>query len=298
MVIESRTIQDEGIFIIPEAAKKSRIAIVQLSVLQEPFNQSLNLKIQPSRSFYGYMTALANNRVCLEHAIQFPYEEPLRYSGEHAYLLTYIHCCTRNINDNLVALLNGTAVEGNKPEWYQWHIDELRFKLYTTTILKVDINYEPIEAPCETIVPEEQAQPDPGSSNPGGNYGDPGTPPSNASPTNPNPGNIPISPPYDPNTNDNGHSGDAIPPGTQVVRITMYGDANNQNNQRVPIDTRNYSSQWEFAPANSGPFFLQKGIQFREDLFDWNVRSSTGIVYECGTYAWYETPNFRVEPWS
>jgi hypothetical protein len=298
MVLETRTLQGEGIFIIPEIAKKSRLAIIQLSVLQEPSNRSQNKKIQPFRTFYGWMTIMANNRVVRQHEILFPYEEPLRYEGEHAYLLTYLHCAVRNVNDNLIELHGGVPIEAYKPTWYQWFIDELRFVLYSDTILKVDLIYETIPAICETINPAEQAMADPGSQNPGGNNGDPGDPNPNSTPNNPNPGNIPISPPYDPNSNDNGHSGTGIPANTQTVLITMYGPCNNQYNQIVPIDTRNYPSQYAFAPYANRPFSLNKVYTFRDDLAEWDVVDKFGNHYGCGEYAWKGTPNFRVEPWS
>lgn len=297
MVFETRTLQDEGIFIIPEGAKKARLAIVQTSILQEPRNRSQNLKIQPSRAFYGWMTVLANNRVVKQHELLFPYEEVLRYSGEHAYLLTYLHCSVRNLNDNLIELHGGIPIESYKPVWYQWSVDELRFKLYNDTIIKVDLIYDPIPSICETITPTDQAQPDPGSSNPGGNNGDPGEPNPNSSPSNPNPGNIPISSPYDPSSNDNGHSGPSIPNGTATVLITMYGNANNQYNEIVPVDTKNYQPDWEIAPYSNRPFVLTKGITFRDDLAEWDVVGADGTHYGCGIYAWKGTPQFRVEPY-
>lgn len=298
MPIISRTLFDKGLFIIPEDVKKSRLAIVQLSVLQEPFNRSQNLKIQPARAFYGWMTVVANDRVVKQHEIMFPYEEPLRFDNENAYLLTYLHCLGRNINDKLIQLLNGVPIEDYKPEWYQWTIDELRFKLFSSTVLKVDIVYEPIPQICGSINPIEQARPDPGSQNPGANNGDPGDVPSGSGTGGADPGGIPISPPYDPNTNDDGHSGPFIPGGTISVRITMYGNANNQNNESVPIDTLSFPSLWEIAPASNRPFVLRKGAQFRQDLFEWDVVGADGTVYPCGVFAWYGTPNFRVEPWS
>lgn len=297
MVMESRVIQGKGIFIIPEVAKKSRLAIIQTNVLQEPNNRSQNLKIQPYRAFYGWMTVMSNDRVEKQHQLMFPFEEVLRYSGEHAYLLTYLHCAVRNLNDNLFELFGATPVESYKPTWYQWNVDELRFILFNDTILEIRLIYEPIPFICDTINPIEQAQGDPGSSSPGNNFGDPGSPNPDSTPDNPNPGGIPLSQPYDPDTGDNGHS--TNPPDEPVTTflITMYGDANNQNNQRTPIDTFDYPTLWEFAPSTSEPFSLRKGIQFRSDLAEWDVVGSDGTVYGCGTFAWYDTPNFRVEPY-
>lgn len=243
------------------------------------------------------MTTVANDRVVNEHEIKFPYEEPVRFENTNAYLLQYLHCAVHNINENMVVLHGGGYVDAQKPDWYQWSIDEFRFVLYNDTILKVDLNYVPLQAFCDSLDPAEQSQPDPGSSNPGGGGGDPGDPNPNSTPSNPNPDNIPLSQPYDPNTNDRGHSGAKIPPSTELVLITMFGQANNQYNQLVAVDTKQYTPDWEIAPYSNAPFTLVKGITFRDNLAEWDVVGKDGTHYGCGVYAWYGTPQFRVEPY-
>lgn len=297
MPTQSRTLQGKGVFLISQEMLRAWRCVISCSVLQEPSNLSQNLRIQPYRAFYGWATIIASNRVVAQKELLFPYEEILRFGNDEAYSLSYLYCNFRSIREELAAIA-GIPFEGIlKPQFYEPPYTEIRFVLFSTTILRIDCEYDVLPQICNTLNPQEQFKPDPSKNIPGDNFGDAGEPNPDATSDNPNPDGIPISGAYDPNTDDNGHSN----PGstTELVRLTLSGDANNQYNERVPIDTANYESQWVLAPFANRPFFVVQGPELpgRPDLHIFTVQDQTGTGYTIGNYAWYETPTLSVIPW-
>ena len=294
MPVVSRILQGRGIFLISQEMLRAWRCVVSVNVLQEPNNLSQNFRIQPERAFYGWATILCSDRVERQKELLFPYEEILRFDNEGAYSLSYLYCNFRKIKEDL-STLTGIPLDSDlKPQFYEPPYTEIRFVLYSTTILEIVCNYESLPQLCQSFQPSEQFKPDPSKGIPGNNFGDPGLPNPDANPSNPNPSGYAISSSYNPDTNDNGHGN----PGTNpnFVILSLSGDANNEYNQRVPIDTFDYESQHVLAPFANRPFVVFQEFEFpgRPDLHAYTVRDALGNGYTIGDYAWYGVPTLTV----
>jgi hypothetical protein len=171
------TIEGQGVFIVPSVAQECAAMRVVCQVTRDRVNKSLNTKLLPDRSFFGYANTIINARklqtISLEYGKQVLYE----FDNHLAQLAMQVHCSTENINENLGVLYQGLSspIPGGvyptytafflQPPWLpRAPLDEVWIQLEGGCKLAVWCEYVEIDFLCEsaknTFVPRENDRED------------------------------------------------------------------------------------------------------------------------------------------
>lgn len=82
---------------------------VVVQVIRDRENKSLNTKLLPDRSFYGYANTIINARVLTTVQIEFGKQVVYEFDNIRAQIAMQIHCSTENINENLGVMYQGLS---------------------------------------------------------------------------------------------------------------------------------------------------------------------------------------------
>lgn len=221
-----RTLVQFGVYQFDDVEKRAYRLRVMAQVIRHPENESLNLKLQKFRGFYGYAQLMNNDFV--HQTIPIEYEkqclfEYYAHDNLNTLYASALQLGTLRTISNAVQSLGGggLVIIGSTLPFFPMPYDRMVFKLFNNTTLLVFT--EVINLPDLPDVPQqfddETATPTPSSdTQPVSNPADPGYDlPSN---------------PYDPATDDNGESYDPERPapvytGTFLCRVyftqPLYG---------------------------------------------------------------------------
>lgn len=103
------TVEGQGVFIVPTVAQECAQMRVVVQVIRDRGNKSLNTKLLPDRSFYGYANTIINARVLETVQIEFGKQVVYEFDNIRAQIAMQIHCSTENINENLGVMYQGLS---------------------------------------------------------------------------------------------------------------------------------------------------------------------------------------------
>lgn len=240
-LLEERTISGKGVLRVPDMDESFRYYVMYTDVIRDPRNQYSNYEWNPAQSFYARMVFRRSGYALFDDTIRYEkqcYQYVNDYSGQ---TLIAVKCAYDGILQSFVNLVNGLAgtpggvgifVTGvtdliKDYENLQLGWDEVLFRCYTSAALQVrfyGLKYDT----CDPDKDKKHTPPPP-------------PPPLSKVPVDSSIGDL--SPPYDPETGDDGdtdpYDGDETAPPTEAcVKYSVpFSLTYNDGVGLVPVET-------------------------------------------------------------
>lgn len=220
MLLETidRTISGRGIIKIPESYQEARDVFLYVTLLRPNVSEYLNVQWNPPKKFLANVTFCLGDYVLSEHSVNYDKQVFQIYDGQSAQNLLSLICANDNILDSFVNFAQSLGLlyfKNNSITKHGYNTfvpDTIRFDCYGGTALQLSLRGNKLD----------KCKPDDGTPQP---------PPPPPVPFPPLPPDSPVevSPPYDPNTGDDGDTEPFpidnpetdVPPTTACIRYAV-----------------------------------------------------------------------------